>query len=102
MSQTPTSAKDIFLAALDSEPADRAALLDELCAGDAALRRQVEMLLQVHDQPDSFLDSPRIDLRLSAETTNPHVNRTMEQAISEKPGSQIGPYKLLQETGEGG
>ena len=43
MSQPPKIARDIFWAALDREPADRAALLDELCAGDAALRRQVEL-----------------------------------------------------------
>ena len=68
MSQPPKTARDIFLAALDADPAARVVLLDDLCAGDVELRRQVEALLQVHDEPDSFLDGPRIDLGLSAET----------------------------------
>ena len=102
MSQTSKSAKDIFLAALDREPAERAAVLDDLCAGDAALRRHVEALLQVHDEPDSFLDSPRIDLarpmKLPIRTwTAPSTSPSPRQ-----PGSLIGPYKLLQEIGEGG
>jgi len=63
------TARDIFLAA---DPAARAVLLDDLCAGDVELRRQVENLLQVHDESDSFLDSPRIDWGLSAETGTLH------------------------------
>ena len=38
MSESPKSVKEIFLAALDVEPTERAALLDELCAEDAGLR----------------------------------------------------------------
>ena len=38
-------------------PADqRGAYLDQACAGDAALRRQVEALLQVHDDAGNFFD----------------------------------------------
>jgi hypothetical protein len=40
-------------------PADkRAAYLDEVCAGDAALRRQVEALLGAHEQAGGFLEAP--------------------------------------------
>ena len=102
MTQPPKAAKDIFLAALDIEPAERAALLDDACAGDAALRRQVEALLRVHDEPDSLLDGPRIHLGLSGEGAAPDPNATLDQPITERPGTQIGPYKLLQEIGHGG
>ena len=77
-------------------------MLDDLCAGDAALRRHVEALLQVHDEPDSFLDSPRIDLRSSDEAADPDMDRTIDKPTTETSGSLIGPYKLLQEIGEGG
>ena len=74
MSQSPKTAKDIFLAALDADPAARVILLDDLCAGDVELRRQVEALLRDHDEPDSFLDSPRSIwdclLRLAFTTTS--------------------------------
>src|SRR4029077_19948147 len=57
-------------------------------AGDAALRRRVEELLKAHDQPDSFLDAPAATLDVPP--------------ITEGPGTLIGPYKLLEQIGEGG
>jgi len=101
MSQLPKSAKDLFLAALDVEPAERAAFLDDACAGDAALQHQIEALLRVHDEPDSLLDSPRIDLGLSGDAgSNPGI--PLDQPIAEAPGTMIGRYKLLEQIGEGG
>lgn len=53
------SERDIFLAALDREsPTDRTTYLDEACAGDPALRRQVEALLLSHEGAGSFLGTP--------------------------------------------
>jgi eukaryotic-like serine/threonine-protein kinase len=102
MTLPPRTAKDIFLAALDRQPAERGALLDEACAGDAALRRQVEALLRVHDEPDSLLDLPRIPLNLPGEGPPPDPDATLDPSMNEQPGSMIGPYKLLQEIGHGG
>jgi serine/threonine-protein kinase len=49
----------IFAAALEKDsPAERAAYLDEACAGDAALRRQVEELLRAHTADADFLAVP--------------------------------------------
>jgi serine/threonine-protein kinase len=49
--------KPLFLAALEKPtPAERASFLNQACAGDAALRQQVEALLRANDQPDSLLD----------------------------------------------
>jgi eukaryotic-like serine/threonine-protein kinase len=98
----PRTAKDIFLAALDRQPAERGALLDEACAGDAALRRQVEALLRVHDEPDSLLDRPRIPLNLPGDGPSADPDATLDPPMNEQPGSVIGPYKLLQEIGHGG
>jgi serine/threonine protein kinase len=50
--------RSIFLNALDREdPADRAAYLDEACAGRPELRRRIERLLQSQVE-DSFLEVP--------------------------------------------
>jgi hypothetical protein len=46
----------VFLAAVEVEPAARAAVLDRECANDRELRRCVEALLRAHDEPDSMLD----------------------------------------------
>jgi WD40 repeat protein/tRNA A-37 threonylcarbamoyl transferase component Bud32 len=49
----------LFAAALEKRtPAERAAFLDEACAGDGALRQQVESLLNAHAADDQFLAVP--------------------------------------------
>src|SRR6266568_1027607 len=85
--------REIFLKALEkSAPAERAAYLDGACGDDAALRAEVERLLQ-HHTADNFLESPALD-----------GGRTIrvEAISSEGPGTVIGRYKLLQKIGEGG
>jgi hypothetical protein len=52
-------AEAIFFAALElATAADRAAFLEEACAGDQALRRRVERLLAAHPQVGGFLERP--------------------------------------------
>ena len=59
MSLDPKRVQSIFVAAADLPAAhDRAAYLDQACAGDAHLRRRVEALLQAHDNPDSWMPPP--------------------------------------------
>jgi serine/threonine protein kinase/WD40 repeat protein len=99
--QPSKTAKDIFLLALDAVPSDRSALLDIECGEDVALRRQVEALLRVHDEPGSLLDSPRIAVGIPGVSASGNSS-TIDQPLIEKPGSRIGPYKLLQQLGEGG
>jgi len=73
------------------KPAAREEYLDQICAGDQPLRERVEALLEVHEQEREFLKS------------QPEPELTEEQApIQERPGQQIGRYKLLQKIGEGG
>src|SRR5262245_4892626 len=85
--------RDIFIAALQEEdPAQRRAYLDEACARQPELREQVENLLRLHEGARSFLDQPAPALALTVD--EPHV--------SEGPGTVIGPYKLLEQIGEGG
>src|SRR4051794_31230796 len=76
----------IFAAALEKrDPAERSAYLDQACAGQPELRRNVEELLRAHHEAGTFLQQPP-------------VRRTP----GEEPGSLVGPYKLLQQIGEGG
>ena len=42
---------EVFRSALQREPGERAAFLDEACAGDDALRKQIEGLLAARDLP---------------------------------------------------
>ena len=55
--------RDIFIAALQKEdPAERQAYLDEACAQQPELRRQVEHLLRLHQGAGSFLEKPAAEL----------------------------------------
>src|SRR5262245_17317599 len=84
-----SSQSAIFNAVVKLPPDRRAAFLDEACGANRALRGEVESLLQAHDAPDTFLREP--------------VDRTAAyEPIAERPGSVIGPYKLLEQIGEGG
>jgi serine/threonine protein kinase len=84
------SAKTIFLNALEiaSSEARRAYLLAQ-CGNDQSLRADVEELLQHHEQIAAIGESTSV----SSTTFPPSL---------EHPGTQIGPYKLLQQIGEGG
>src|SRR5262245_26047733 len=82
----------IFAAALEKASAEeRAAYLAEACAGDEKLRHRVEVLLRAHAGPDDILDPPEAAVATVDETP-----------LTERPGSLIGPYKLLEQIGEGG
>ena len=49
---------DVFTAALELEPDQRSAFLDEACGTDADLRARVEDLLRHHQQAAGFLETP--------------------------------------------
>jgi serine/threonine-protein kinase len=81
--------KDIFVGALDyKSPQQRQRFLDDACGSDSALRAQVEALLAAFDKAQTFLEQPPEVIGASA--------------CDEGPGTVIGPYKLLQQLGEGG
>jgi serine/threonine protein kinase len=84
---------DIFLAAIEiGAPDSRTAYVDAACGNDDQLRQRVGALLRRHEQSQGLLDSPP-----------PGLDATIEMsAIAEQPGTIIGPYKLLQQIGEGG
>ena len=51
----------LFVAALKkTDPAERAAYLDQACAGDSSLRARVEALLKSHERAGSFLNQPAV------------------------------------------
>src|SRR5438874_1850549 len=99
----------LFHQALERPSPQRAAFLDEACVGDEALRRRVEALVQAHENPGSFLQAPAANL---PETTASHPDTAArvgsesttgpEAARGEESGRLIGPYRLLEQVGEGG
>ena len=54
--------KHIHQCALDRDPSERAAFVDESCGGDETLRREVQSLLRYATEAESFLERPAIDV----------------------------------------
>ena len=83
----------VFNAALEiASEADRAAYIAEACAGDDVLTRKVCALLQAHHEAEDFFQS----------APGCGVDSVSVALLTEKPGTVIGRYKLLQKIGEGG
>jgi WD40 repeat protein/serine/threonine protein kinase len=82
----------IFNVAVKLSPERRAAYLDQACGTNQVLRGEVESLLLANEDACGFLQS--------------HPGRppaTVDEGpLTERPGTLIGPYKLLQQIGEGG
>ena len=95
---------DVFAAALrEADPVKRAAFLDQACADDLKRRRRVEVLLKAHELADGFLeDAPPAPDVTGSITEGFGASRVPAPYVADGPGSRIGPYKLLQEIGEGG
>jgi serine/threonine protein kinase/tetratricopeptide (TPR) repeat protein len=90
VSDKPT-VDSIFLAAVELPPDQRTAYLKEACGNDRDLLARVELLLAAQSHVGSFLESPA-----------PELGATVGHFVIEKSGTVIGPYKLLQQIGEGG
>jgi Tol biopolymer transport system component/serine/threonine protein kinase len=85
--------KNLFHSALERESNHRALFLDEACAGDASLRREVESLITSHEQTGSFIDSPAYELGAELLT---------EDQAGKLVGQRIAHYEILGLLGSGG
>jgi serine/threonine protein kinase len=89
MSELKGDAKAIFLEALDCKgPQELLGYLTEACGSNTPMRARVEELLRAHQEAGNFLGRA-----MAPEVT---------QDQPEGPGTTIGPYKLLEQIGEGG
>ena len=98
MTDPPNLEVVVFTAAQHLPPGKRTTYLDEVCAEDAELRERVEALLQAHEQATGFLEHAPVERPpVSGNAETPHPTDFNEQV-----SARIGPYKLLQQLGEGG
>ena len=85
--------EELFHLSLEREASQRAAFLDEACAGDPDLRGKVESLLAYDEQESDFLETPASGVRgdwLDEDQPGPMTGR------------RIGPYQVTREIGHGG
>ena len=91
----------IFHEALQAQPGKRAAILSDLCAGDEALRREVESLLAHHEKAGSFIETPAFATAEPVPTVKQPSSPPGKTAHL-AAGTVIGHYRVLEEIGGGG
>ncbi len=104
MDEPPLTAQSIFARARELVTSDeRRAYLDQACGNDADLRERVEAMLRGQNEADSSPDRSAATLDTSDVAPGQWLDRKgLPSAPLEGVGSRIGPYKLLQQIGEGG
>jgi TolB-like protein/Tfp pilus assembly protein PilF len=102
MMQRLETIKEIFHAALECEPDQLSAFLDQSCAGDEDLRGKVEALLTSHRQAESFIEASigAAAANIVGQTQVPRIGHATTR--SARMLGDFGDYKLLGEIGRGG
>src|SRR5437867_2049694 len=85
--------EQLYHQARERDPRDRAAFLEQACAGDAALRRELESLLAEDDRVRSFLETPALELA---------KKMSGEESGQSMIGRQLGSYSGVSLLAKGG
>ena len=88
--------KELFSLALEREPEQRAALLDEVCEGDEALRTEVESLLASAQSEQAA--TWQVFKSVSTQPSSPAVGDAEDPMI----GRRVGDYRIERRIGYGG
>ena len=80
-------------------PNEREAFLAKACGSDAALRQEVESRLRADANTQLGAPTSGLDAPTAATPARPPGPAGVEH---ERPGTHIGPYKLIRSIGEGG
>jgi len=80
-------------AALEHGASERTAFLQEACAGDEGLRREVESLLAYEKQAEAFMESPALEIA---------AKKIAQDQTRSLLGQRLGSYQVLSLLGAGG
>jgi len=86
--------KELLAIALELDPAERTTYLDRACAGDPALRSDLDRFLAADQEAGlEFMNTPAVATEIHDRSTETAVPRV---------GRRVGPYQILEEIGAGG
>jgi eukaryotic-like serine/threonine-protein kinase len=92
--------ESIFHKALEADESRRGSVIEESCAGDEELRREVESLLAHHSDSASFIEKPAFAGHADSSSVQP-----VPAAAVPRPdlkGATVGHYRIVEEIGFGG
>ncbi|MEW6207040.1 MAG: serine/threonine-protein kinase [Acidobacteriota bacterium] len=81
--------KQLFNAAIDLDPEERLAFLDDASEGDQSVRLAVEKLLLAREQSEGFIETPAVAF-------------VAQSLLGETAERRIGQYRIIREIGHGG
>jgi eukaryotic-like serine/threonine-protein kinase len=90
--------EQLYHAALERAPEERAVFLSAACAGDSGLRREVEELLRYDGAAESFIEEHALALE-ARQLEAADLSTTKAQLLT---GQQLGAYRVLAPLGKGG
>jgi hypothetical protein len=88
--------EQLYHAALEHQPSERASFLDNACSDDAALRREVESLLGHHEKAQHFLETCALTTSYRA------GHHELSRQTFPSPGERFGKYRIGPLLGAGG
>ncbi len=93
--------ESIFHKALDADSGHRASVLEDSCAGDESLRREVESLLTQHENAGEFIERPAFASPRDAPLL-PGPRSGDSDSVGIPAGTAIGHYRIVGKIGSGG
>ena len=98
--------EDVFEAAVDLPPEERAPFLDRRCAGDLELRDEVLKLIKSDDSASNFIESPIwTDTNFLNTSAKKELSKSIDGANGDRDNflnKRVGVYQLKREIGRGG
>ena len=92
----------LYHSALEREESQRPAFLEQACAGDEALHREVSSLLSFHEQAERFIEAPALEEMARALGASRTISIGSYEAASRLVGKKVSHYRVLEVVGGGG
>jgi serine/threonine protein kinase len=93
--------EQLYIAAVEKKPDERAAFLDQACAGDNSVREEVESLLSFTPDADKVLQAAVQKVAAQA-TSDTAPTATLHFGTGPNDTKKLGRYQLLEKIGKGG